>query len=399
MNKQVLMSILLMMISSALSIGKVAAQDNKKDTTTKSKTKHKASLKDSLDHAIDLSDYMIYSNGLIITPSIITEPSLGGFGVALAPVFIKKRAPIIDTVNGIRRVRYVNPDLTAGLGLYTANKSWLTGVFRAGTFVKPGITYKVAVAYGDLNIGFYEKLPNGGERQFVFNFKTIPVYLQVLKQFKNHKWSAGLQYLFLDTRVSLPHDSLPSFFFLDKEKNSLVSQLGGVIQYDNRDNIFTPDRGIRVQANFFWSSTAIGSDYNSWRINYSAIGYTPITPTFIGGLRLEGQQSIGNPPFYLLPYINLRGVPAARYQGNATLLSEGETRWDLYKRWSLVFFGGTAVAFDKWNNVFENPLVYNYGSGFRYLVARKFKLRMGMDVARGPEQWAYYVVFGTNWFR
>jgi hypothetical protein len=288
--------------------------------------------------------------------------------------------------------------MTAALGLYTANNSWLVGAFRAGTFVKPGITYRAAVAYGDLNLGFYQKLPNGNEKQFLFNFKIVPFYLQGLKQFRNHKWSAGLQYLFLNTKVSLPNDSLPSFV-LGKEKNSVVSQLGGVIQYDSRDNIFTPDKGLRVQANFFWSNNAIGSDYNSWRINYSAIGYTPIMPKLIGGLRFEGQQSLGNPPFYLLPYIVLRGVPAARYQGNATLLSEGETRWDLYKRWSLVFFGGTAVAFDKWSNVFENPLVYSYGSGFRYLIARKFKLRMGMDVARGPEQWAYYVVFGSSWFR
>jgi hypothetical protein len=39
----------------------------------------------------------------------------------------------------------------------------------------------------------------------------------------------------------------------------------------------------------------------------------------------------------MLPFIDLRGVPSARYQGNATLLSEVETRWDFYRRWSAVF--------------------------------------------------------------
>ena len=41
--------------------------------------------------------------------------------------------------------------------------------------------------------------------------------------------------------------------------------------------------------------------------------------------------------------------------------------------------------------------VWNAGGGFRYLTAREFGLQMGIDVARGPEQWAIYVVFGNSW--
>ncbi len=368
---------------------KVDAQD---------KEKHKISMKDSLDHAFDMSDYMIYSNGLLVVPVPITEPSLGGIGGALVPVFLKKRDPIIDTVNGKVRVRRINPDMTGALGMYTANNSWLLGGFRFGTFAKPGITYRVMAAYGDLNLTFYHTFPRLGEQSFNFNFKTVPIYVQTLKQFNNPNWSAGIQYLFLDTKISLAADSLPSFVS-KKEVKSTVSQLGGVIQYDGRDNIFTPNKGVRAEADFFWSGSAIGSDYNSWRINYSAIGYTPITPKFIGGLRIEGQQSLGKPPFYMLPFIDLRGVPSARYQGNATLLSEVETRWDFYRRWSAVFYGGTGLAYDNWSNMFENPLVYSYGTGFRYLIARKFGLRMGADVAHGPEKFAYYIVFGSSWFR
>ena len=31
------------------------------------------------------------------------------------------------------------------------------------------------------------------------------------------------------------------------------------------------------------------------------------------------------------------------------------------------------------------------------VTAREFGLQMGIDVARGPEQWAIYVVFGNAW--
>jgi hypothetical protein len=380
---------LLFILSLCLFAGKTTAQE---------KEKHKISMKDSLDHAFDMSDYMIYSNGFIVVPTVITEPSLGGIGGALVPIFLKKRDPVIDTVNGKVRVRRVNPDITGALGMYTANKSWLVGGFRGGTFVKPAITYRVVAAYGDVNLTFYHEFPRLGEQAFNFNFKIVPIYLQTLKEFNNHKWSAGIQYLYLNTKISTANDSLPSFV-TKKEISSNISQLGGVIQFDGRDNIFTPNKGIRVEGDFFWSNSVIGSDYHYWTINYSAIGYTPIFPKLIGGLRIEGHQSLGNAPFYLLPYVDLRGVPSARYQGNATLLSEVETRWDFYRRWSAVFYGGTGLAYDNWNNMFENPLVYSYGTGFRYLIARKFGLRMGADIAHGPEKFAYYIVFGSSWFR
>jgi hypothetical protein len=367
MQKEHIIAILLILAITCIAASIATAQD---------KVKHKVTLKDSLDGAFDLSNDMIYSSDFLLVYTVITEPSLGGIGGALIPVFLKKRKPVIDTINGEIKITPVNPDITAGMVMYTANKSWLAGLFRAGTFAKAGITYKVAVAYGDINVKFYNTLPVVGRKEFNYNFRMIPVYLQGLKQFNNAHWSAGFQYLFLDAKVSPIGESLPPII-ADNQRNSIVSQVGGILQYDNRDNIFTPDKGIRVQGNFFWSNSVIGSDYNSWRINYSFIGYTLVTPKFIVGPRVEGQRSLGKPPFYLLPYINLRGVPATLYQGNATLLSEVKTRWDLYRRWSMVFYGGTGLAYDSWNNMFENPLVYSYGTGFRYLLARKFGLRMG----------------------
>lgn len=359
--------------------------------------KQHISIRDSLDRAIDLSDYIIYAHGFIVVPTVITEPALGGIGGAVVPVFLKKHAPVIDE-NG--KKRFINPDITGGIGMYTGNKSWMVGGFRSGSLIKSRILYRIMAGYGDMNLSFYaNNLPNQKDQEFKLNFKSTVFYTQWLKQFRNPKWSAGPQYLLLNSDIKLPDLNLPPPFVKPKDVNSLVSQLGGAIQFDGRDNIFTPDKGIRLQSDFFWSDKAIGSDYNAWRLNLSAIGFYPITPKLIGGLRLEGEQAFGSPPFYLLPGINLRGVPMGRYQGKTSLVTEGELRWDVYRRWSLMAYGGVASAFDDWDNAFAKPIVYSYGSGFRYLLARKFKLRMGVDVAKGPEDWAYYIVFGSNWLR
>jgi hypothetical protein len=95
----------------------------------------------------------------------------------------------------------------------------------------------------------------------------------------------------------------------------------------------------------------------------------------------------------------MRGVPAVRYQGKANLLSETEMRWDVQRRWSLMLFGGAAKAFDDWNEFGNVDWIFTYGTGVRYLLARKFKLRVGVDVAHGPGTWAYYIVFGSNWLK
>ena len=354
------------------------------------------SVKDSLDGAFDLSDYIIYAHGFIVVPTIITEPALGGIGGAIVPIFLKKHDPVIDA-NG--KKRFVDPDITGAMGMYTGNKSWVAGAFRAGSFIKSRIMYRVGAGYGDVNMSFYENLPNGNDREIDLNFKSFVFYTRVMKQFRNGKWSAGPQYFLLDSKINFPNvNDLPAFAKL-KDINSTVSQLGAAIQFDGRDNIFTPDKGIRLQSDFFWSDNSIGSDYDAWRLNLSAIGYYPIAKKLIGGLRIEGEQALGSAPFYLRPGINLRGIPAARYQGKASIVTEAEFRWDLYRRWSLMGYGGLASAFDDWDQAFAKPVVYSYGTGFRYLLARKFKLRMGVDVAKGPEDWAYYIVFGSNWLR
>jgi len=62
----------------------------------------------------------------------------------------------------------------------------------------------------------------------------------------------------------------------------------------------------------------------------------------------------------------------------------------------VVGFGGYGKTF---NDEIQGSSAWNGGAGFRYLMARLFGLKMGIDVARGPEQWAVYVVFGSAWLR
>ena len=88
-------------------------------------------------------------------------------------------------------------------------------------------------------------------------------------------------------------------------------------------------------------------------------------------------------------------VPPSKKKSD--LLCFSHLRWNFVYRWSLMLYGGTGKAFDDWSDFGSADWISSYGTGFRYLLARKFKLRVGIDVARGPEKWAYYIVFGSSW--
>jgi hypothetical protein len=364
--------------------------------------KKKISLKDTLDGKLDLSRYIIEANGFVPVPIIVTDKALGGFGGGLAPLFIKKNAPYLDSIDGKLVRTPVAPDVTGGAFMYTLNDSWLGAVFRSGVLVKQRIKYTVGFGYMNMNMSFYRKDHKGDEAEFKFNFKGFGGSVQATKRLGFSNWYAGMKYQLMSMKVNYVGTSLPIPPELNKphEYNSTMAALGAIIELDSRDNIFTPNKGIKAHFDANRSDNIFGSDYEYWRLNYYGYMYAKLGRHIVGGWRLDGQQAIGDAPFYLLPYIDMRGIPAARYQGKADILTEFEGRFDITSRWSLMAFTGLGKAFNNWNDFGSADWVYSYGTGFRYYMAREFKLRMGLDIAKGPPGcWGYYIVVGTNWMK
>jgi hemolysin activation/secretion protein len=100
----------------------------------------------------------------------------------------------------------------------------------------------------------------------------------------------------------------------------------------------------------------------------------------------------------MLPFVWLRGIPALRYQGEAAATFEAELRWDFTRRWSLVgFIGEGWTSYDHFSDTALKDGHIAGGIGFRYLLARAFRLRAGIDLARGPEDSAIYITVGNAW--
>jgi hypothetical protein len=354
--------------------------------------KPKPSFKDTLDGEFDFSSFLIDSKGFIPIPMIITEPALGDIGGVLALTFFTPKLPPPGK-------KYIAPDITAGVGMYTANGSWAAGGGRIGSFPKAGIKYRAFAGYASLNLSFYRNLPSGDEQEFKFNIEALPVMLNISKSIGQTDIYLGGQYVFSKTTVNPRFETeLPDWVPpLDADNKTGTFSLFG--EWDQRSNFFTPDQGTFLRLMYGSDDTWTGSDFDYRRYSGILNYFLTVRSRWISGFRMESQHVSGDPPFYLLPSLSMRGVPVARYQGATTILLETEQRFDIRNRWSVVAFVGGGKAIMKDESFDEAETVINYGAGFRYLIARIFGIRAGIDIARGPDNFAWYIVFGHNWNR
>jgi len=347
---------------------------------------------DTLDNALDISYYLNNLHGFLPIVSPITEPAVG-YGAAVAGLFIipKKK---IDSI------RFQMPDVVGIAGGLTENSTWFAGVGYAGFWNKDKIRYRGVFGYGDIRLKYYG-VGDGYLDKNPASFSLSMYFLlqQALFRVGKSNFLLGGRYLFMKTTATFFEESqIPIINPQDIEL--LNSGVGIIAEYENFNNLFSPTKGLRVNLTYDQYLEFLGSDRDFGRFTLFLHYYQPIVnKVWISGFRIESQIAIGDSPFYMLPFVYLRGVPAMRYQGELTSLVETEQEIIFTKRWSVVGFGGYGVAFKSLDNLDNSTPAWNAGAGFRYLIARLFGLKMGLDIARGPEQWAVYVVVGTSWMR
>jgi len=354
---------------------------------------------DPTDGAFDMSRFIKTRTGFIPILAPITEPAVG-YGAAGGAVFFHR--PKGEPAPGPAAAgegRMIPPSLTAVAGFATENGSW--GVFggHRGVWKEDRIRYLGGLGYASLQLTFYGTRPETSDISRDFEIRAVPFLQDIGVRIPRTDLFAGLRYVFVASEITFePGRNIPGITDREWTGNSKIGGLTPYLEYDSRDNFFTPNRGIRAKASLGVFDELFGGDYDYRELQAKAVGYWPVLPTVVAGLRADGQFVAGDAPFYALPFVHLRGIPAMRYQGTDVLTLETEERWMVTPRWGLVGFAGIGKAADGFDALQDADTVWNAGGGFRYLTARELGLQMGIDVARGPEQWAIYVVFGNSWF-
>jgi len=344
------------------------------------------------DGWLDVSGFLDEKYGFLPVVIPITEPAVG-YGAAGGLAFISR--PLGDAQAGLER-----PNISVLGGMGTENGSWGVVAGDVRYWLDNRLQTLAGVVYSSINLDYYGVGDNPvlADNPLSYNLEPIGGMLQGKYRLgDSHVW-AGVSYAYATTEVSFDAPAgtpgLPDF-----RSESNVGGMTPSLTLDTRDNIFTPNRGTYLEAAASLCSEYFGGDDEFQRVRLTALQYVPLHPKLCLGLRGEAFASFGDVPFYLRPYINLRGAPIMRYQGDETALLEAELRWQFYKRFSLVGFVGGGVAWNDFDRFDSTESILTGGAGFRYEIARKYGIHMGVDLAFGPDNTAVYIQVGSAWAR
>ena len=345
---------------------------------------------DPEDGKLDASAFLESAYGFVPVATIITDPAVG-YGGGLGLVFIQ---PDKDATG-----KFARPDITAVAGFATENGTWGAGAMDSRNWRDGRLKTLGGAFYASANLEFFGD-PNGaaGDTPLKYNLLTYGAVAEARNKIGESQGWLGLRYIAAKVDTTFDMGNLvPGIDPRDYEQT--LSGLTPLVSYDSRNNIFTPTEGTFAEASFAVFSESIGSDRDFEIATLTGIWYHPIGEKFNFGIKSDLSASFDGTPFYLRPYAQLRGLQSLRLQGENAFDLEAEVRWQGWTRWSLLAFAGGGSAWQGFTDFDRARSVATGGVGIRYLVARKFGLHMGFDIAFGPDDPIIYFQFGSAWFR
>ncbi len=165
---------------------------------------------------------------------------------------------------------------------------------------------------------------------------------------------------------------------------------------DTRDDLFSPTRGSVASLIATSQSENLGGSFDARSLSLKWMGYRSLGPGYVG-LHALFDASGGNPPFYLRPFVSLRGVAALSYAGERVVSLETEYRLPIRQRWDVLAFVGAGHVRADYRGLEGTSNVQAGGIGVRYRPEQLFGLTFGIDVAQGPDELATYIQIGNAW--
>ena len=368
---------------------------------------------DPIDGSLDMGEYLAENAyGFLPVPILITEPALG-YGFGFAGVFLhesekqreKRKQLAATSLNG--GAQLLTPAITVAGGLATENGTWMGFVGHRRTWNKDSIRYMGGLAYGDMNMTFYRQKNNagalepivgnsgvefgmrggGGMQQLQFRINDSPLFLGIVQKYFQPELSIN------------SHPNADEILNRLGNTTPAGSGVGLLMEYDTKNNFLNPTKGMNYTVEYLWFRDGIGSDYDFDTLNIKGHHYWTLTSQWSLAMRgyyksLYTDESLLPPPAY--PDIQLRGIARNRYQGEQTLSLEGQVNYQWTTRWSSNLFAGLGYASSHHNSLLKEDEQYAYGIGFRYLIARRYGMKTGIDLAFSEEDTALYFQVGMG---
>jgi hypothetical protein len=282
--------------------------------------------------------------------------------------------------------------MIGGAAGITTNGTWFAGGGYSGYWKNDKIRYLGISGYGSITMDYYGL---GPEKPITFDQDVFFFSQQMLFRLGNSGFFLGGKYNL--SKITVPGKIEETRKINPEDLEFWNSGISFISEFDNLNNSLSPSKGFKIHLSYDQYLELIGSDRDWGILKFYAHMYFPVNDKWTSAFRAESKVSSGRPPFYAYPYVYLRGIPALRYQGKFTILAETQQTYNFLPRWGAVGFTGIGTSFKSVEDFDNNEIVWNAGGGVRYLLMKDLGLKIGADAARGPEDWAFYIIIGSAW--
>lgn len=297
----------------------------------------------------------------------------------------------------------ISPASNIGLlGSYYSNDTYLSILYSKMYFKEDNYRMKSAIGFANINFQTFvdielpeEFFVHDGDKSIVeYNTKSYFAYVEGTKKiYKNLYLGARFIYTNRSTNFDVPETP--------QEKVHLFG-FGIASEFDSRDNVFNPQKGQNSKINTFTFLEDLGSSnqYSKVAIQYNK--YMDVSSNVIIALRSFGIISFGDVPFSgknVVSKDDMRGYTKGEYRANQVYDLQSELRWNVVGKWGVVLFGGVAVATDDFKGNNYSGLLPAIGTGIRFKAIKSRNINVGIDVAKGRDDWGIYFRIGEAFGR
>jgi hypothetical protein len=173
------------------------------------------------------------------------------------------------------------------------------------------------------------------------------------------------------------------------------SGIGIILQWDTRDFNLNASRGHFIQLATRHYRDFLGSDFTYNIIELEALKFFSLAPRHVLGLQFQGRFSNREVPFQQLSLLGgdklMRGYYRGRYRDKVLYALQAEYRWQFYRRFGMVVFGGLGDVSEAFNSFDFSDVKPSYGLGLRYMILRQRKVNIRLDFGLGRETQGVYI--------
>ncbi len=308
------------------------------------------------------------------------------------PAFKWNLAGLVNVFFKVSLADTVSPMSMAGAMVgYTTNGTWYWALYTKLYFDKDN--YRTTLAYGDASVNFQYFDELGGE---FIDFNTLHDFFLFEQQRRVYKrWYLGLRYRNQKAKTQFEIEGQTG----DPQKRNM-NNLGVVVSHDKRDFIYNPYHGDYMNFKTAHYRDALGSDFIFDQYEFDFTKFFNINDHKVVAGRVAAFIATGDVPFegqYVVGREDIRGYTNGKHRANQVYDVQAEYRWNFYKRWGMVAFGGIATAVDSPKDITWSGLLPGAGAGVRFMAIPSEKINVGIDVAFGKDDWGIYFRIGEVW--